>query len=151
VSSGKGSSSSISISRWPSICYENYPTSPNNLVRVRKVRGSVVDIAVIPLINAAFLLLRSFHHLRAFNFTIFAVTPILLRGCLIRARASSSPQRILNICSIAIAKSPGASPDIVEYSRPLFHYPQPRRVRITSTMASSDDDTPLVRAKDQGE
>lgn len=109
------------------------------------------EIATIPLINAAFLLLRPSITSAPPTATIFALRPSLLRGCLAQARAASPLQRILGVHSSAIAKSPGASPDIVEYSRPLFQYPRHQRARIASKMSSSDDDTPLVRAKDQGE
>lgn len=109
------------------------------------------EIATIPLINAAFLPLHPSTTSALPTATIFALRPSLLRFCLAQARAEPPLQRIRCIYSSAIAKSPGRSPDIVEYSRPLFHYPRHQRSRIASRMSSSDDDTPLVRAKDQGE
>ena len=82
--------------------------------------------------------------------TISVRTPLFLRSCLARARAPVLPRRTNCLHSFAIAKSPRSSPDIVESSRPLLQYPRQQRTRIVSIMSSSEDDTPLVRAKDQG-
>jgi hypothetical protein len=74
---------------------------------------------------------------------------ISLCGRLSRARAASPLQRVFCLHSAAIAKSPGA--DIVEYKWPHFQYPRHHRARNGAKMSSSEDDTPLVKAKSQGE
>jgi hypothetical protein len=127
---------------------ENYKASPNTLGRVRPV--SLLDLTTVSLIHAAFLLRPSLSRLPPIAI-IRAFTTALLRGCLTQARASPLLQRSFCVYPLAIAKSPARSPDIVEYRRLVFQYPRQHRAPIATVMSSSEDDTPLVRAKDQGE
>jgi hypothetical protein len=103
-----------------------------------------------PLIHAAFLFCPSLSRLPPIGI-IRASSTALLRGSLAQARAAPPLQRSFCVYPLAIAKSPARSPDIVEYRRLVFQRPRQHRAAITTAMSSSEDDTPLVRAKDQGE
>jgi hypothetical protein len=89
------------------------------------------------------------YHLSAVHRHFRPLASISLCGRLSRARAASPLQRVFCLHSAAIAKSPGA--DIVEYKWPHFQYPRHHRARNGAKMSSSEDDTPRVKAKNQGE
>jgi hypothetical protein len=108
-----------------------------------------LELRGYPSHNEAFLLCRPVITCLLSIAIIRLLTSISLCGRLTRACAVSPSQRSFCLHSAAIAKSPGV--DIVEYKRPLFQYPLHHHARNTSNMSSSEDDTPLVKAKDQGE
>lgn len=124
--------------------------SADNLV-AEKGPCTDLDLALLPLINAAFLSHRPSASVLTPLTTILVSSLTRLRGCLLQPRALPRLQRSLSAHFAAIAKSPVSWPDIVKYGRPHLQHSRPQRKRIAVAMSSSDDDTPLVRGSNQGQ
>jgi hypothetical protein len=80
------------------------------------------------------------------------IASIARRVCRCQARVPPRSPPFHGLRSFLPARIPRSAPDFAaEHARSFSNYPHSRRAPAFPIMSSSDDDTPLVRGKDQGE
>jgi hypothetical protein len=115
------------------------------------------DLVVVAALHFAAFLQASFPaHLSPASFLSSSTTNIASltsRVCCRQARVFTQLLPCYRVRSFASARFTAESaPDNAERNRrSVFHHLRPQRAPIASIMSSSDDDTPLVRGKPEGE